>query len=356
MTQELKNNFQKQLLAWYDTHARLLPWRENPTPYRVWISEIMLQQTRTETVRPYFDRFMATVPDVRSLAEISDEALMKLWEGLGYYSRARNLKKAAILIMDQYQGVIPSSKEELIKLPGIGDYTSGSIASIAYQKKTPAVDGNVFRVISRIFENDGDIMASKVKAEITSTVCDLLPNERIGDFNQALMELGASVCIGNGNPLCLKCPLSDLCLAHQDHHELQLPYKTRKKAVRVEMRTVFILEYHSRFAIIKRPNRGLLSGLWEFPSVSGHIPEEEVKTFLSERLIQSGAISGLPASEFQFTHLCWKMTGYLVQVADTADFSLVWVTGEELQNYAIPNAYRTYKDLLTAYQKQETVS
>jgi A/G-specific adenine glycosylase len=316
----------------------------------------MLQQTRTETVIPYFERFITSVPDVQSLSEISDEALMKLWEGLGYYSRARNLKKAAILIMNQYQGVIPTCRDNLIKLPGIGDYSSGSIASIVYQEKTPAIDGNVLRVISRIFENFGNIMASWVKTEITSNVRDLLPDERIGDFNQALMELGASVCLGNGYPLCTKCPLSDLCLTHQHHHELQIPLKTRKKPVRVEKRTVFILEYRSRIAIVKRPEKGMLSGLWEFPSVSCHVSEEEAKAFLSERRIQSETIRKLPASEFQFTHLCWEMIGYFVHVTDNADNGLVWVTEEELKQYAIPIAYHTYKEQLkTAYKKQETI-
>ena len=212
-----KEEFQEKLLSWYKSGHRILPWRDEPTAYHVWISEIMLQQTRVEAVKPYYKRFMDTLPTVYDLKNISDEKLLKLWEGLGYYSRARNLKKAACKIVEEYDGKIPDTYEELISLPGIGDYTAGAILSIAYQKPYPALDGNVFRVLTRVFANPVDILSSKGKKEIRELLLSLLPTRDNSSFTQALMELGAVVCIPSGEPHCHACPLKHMCIAHQNH-------------------------------------------------------------------------------------------------------------------------------------------
>ena len=212
-----KEEFQEKLLAWYKSGHRILPWRDDPTAYHVWISEIMLQQTRVEAVKPYYQRFMEVLPTVYDLKEISDEKLLKLWEGLGYYSRARNLKKAACKIVEEYDGKIPDTYEELISLPGIGDYTAGAILSIAYQKPYPALDGNVFRVLTRVFANPVDILSTKGKKEIRDLLLSILPTSDNSSFTQSLMELGAVVCIPSGEPHCHACPLKHMCIAHQNH-------------------------------------------------------------------------------------------------------------------------------------------
>ncbi len=241
------------LLSWYKGHARMLPWRERPEPYRVWISEIMLQQTRVEAVKPYFARFMEAFPDVKALAEADDERLLKVWEGLGYYNRARNLKKAAGIMAESYGGQLPPSYEELMKLPGIGSYTAGAIASIAYGIRVPAVDGNVLRVISRILASREDILKASVKKKTEKDLMETMPEDRAGEFNQGLMEIGAMVCVPNGQPRCGQCPFSSLCLARKHGLLDSIPYKAQKKPRRVEERTVLLLEYDHEIAIEKRP-------------------------------------------------------------------------------------------------------
>ena len=192
----------KPLLAWYDKGRRILPWRESPTPYHVWVSEIMLQQTRVEAVKPYYDRFMQELPDIEALAKVDEEKLLKLWEGLGYYNRARNLKKSAEKIVIDYEGQMPDSYEELVKLTGIGSYTAGAIASIAFGKPYPAVDGNVLRILARLRLDERDILDAGVKRAVETELLQVIPKDRPGDFNQALMELGAVVCVPNGMPKC----------------------------------------------------------------------------------------------------------------------------------------------------------
>lgn len=217
------------LLNWYDSHARILPWRESPTAYRVWISEIMLQQTRVEAVKPYFERFIKELPEVKALALASEEQLIKLWEGLGYYNRVRNLQKAAQTIMEHYKGEIPDSYEKLLELSGIGEYTAGAIASIAFGKTVPAVDGNVLRVYTRLTANKEDITKTAVKKEIAKQIKNILPQKRTGDFNQSLMELGATICLPNGLPKCEQCPLKDLCEAKKRDLMQHIPVKTPKR-------------------------------------------------------------------------------------------------------------------------------
>lgn len=229
------------LLGWFGEHARILPWREQPQPYRVWVSEIMLQQTRVEAVKPFFERFTQALPDVRSLAECPEDKLLKLWEGLGYYNRVRNMQKAAQNMVEFYDGEMPADYEKLLGLPGIGPYTAGAVASIAFEIPVPAVDGNVLRVITRITQNDGDILKQSVKRQVEEELLAVMPKGRSGAFNQALMELGATVCVPNGAPKCDECPLSGLCLAHQNGKEMDYPKKAQKKPRKIEKKTVLVL-------------------------------------------------------------------------------------------------------------------
>ena len=218
------------LLHWYDYNKRLLPWRENKDPYRIWISEIMLQQTRVEAVKPYFDRFMEALPTVYDLAEVEDDRLMKLWEGLGYYNRARNLKAAAQTIVQEYGGQLPADYDKLLSLKGIGMYTAGAIGSIAFELQVPAVDGNVLRVLARLWGDDSDILKDKTKKDMGRRIMEFMPEDRPGDFNQALIELGATVCVPNGKPLCDQCPWDTVCRAYKEDLIDKLPVKTPKKA------------------------------------------------------------------------------------------------------------------------------
>ena len=304
------------LLAWYDTHARVLPWRGNPAPYRVWISEIMLQQTRVEAVKPYFERFLAELPDLEALAAVPEDVLLKLWEGLGYYNRVRNLRKAAKAILERYGGVFPSSCEELMSLPGIGEYTAGAIASISFGLPCPAVDGNVLRVIARVTENRGDVMKDKVRGEIASRLKAVYPAGRCGDFTQSLMELGATVCLPNGAPKCAECPLAELCLGFRNGTASGLPVKTKKKARREERRTVFLLRCGDRIALRRRSSEGVLAGLWEFPNVEGALPKREVVKQMEQWGLSVLHIQPSVRAKHVFTHLEWQMSSWFIECAE----------------------------------------
>ena len=336
---------EKPLLSWYHSRARILPWREDPKPYKVWISEIMLQQTRVEAVKPYFERFMAAFPDVASLAEAQDDHLMKMWEGLGYYNRARNLKAAAIQIMDQFDGCIPSSKEELLTLPGIGSYTAGAISSIAYGVPNPAVDGNVLRVISRVTEDDADIMKASVRTAMEKDLLEIMPENRAGAFNQALMELGATVCLPNGAPLCEACPWKEVCRAQKSGRWRELPVKSKAKARRIEDRTVLVIKAEDKVLLHKRANKGLLAGLYEFPNVEGHLKEEEVITYLKKMGLSPIRLKKLEDSRHIFSHIEWHMTGYAVQIDETEQEyqNMLFVDVKETEEqYPIPAAFSRY--------------
>lgn len=337
--------FQNNLLEWYDNNARILPWRDNPTPYRVWVSEIMLQQTRVETVKPYFENFMREVPDIQTLANISEDKLLKLWEGLGYYSRAKNLKKTARLIMEMFHGEMPSDQESLKSLPGIGPYSAGAIASIAFGNKVPAIDGNVLRVMARMTANKGDITNRFVKKEVEEIVQRILPTERIGDFNQALMELGARICLPSGTPMCPQCPVNSLCEGYQQGIVAELPVKAKKQTRRIEEKTIFLIQYEDRIAIRQRPNHGLLSNLWEFPHTEGYLSYADCEEILDKWGIIAHSIIPLHEAKHIFTHLEWKMIGYLI-LAENIDKSLdfLWATEEEIQeHYSIPSAFKAYQ-------------
>lgn len=339
----------KPLLKWYDTNRRILPWREEPTPYRVWVSEIMLQQTRVEAVKPYFERFMKALPDIKSLSEVEEDVLLKLWEGLGYYNRARNLKAAAIQIMTEYGGEMPASAEELLKLKGIGSYTAGAIASIAFGIPVPAVDGNVLRVIARLFMRTDDIAQPKVKKSLEEELLTAMP-KRAGDFNQAMMEIGAMVCIPNGSPHCEACPLSHICAAYHAGRQSEFPVKSAKKGRTIEEKTVFILQDEEKTALHKRPDKGLLAGLYEFPNTEGHLSPEEVTAFFKKRGMPIVRVVRLTDAVHVFSHKEWHMWGYQVRVDELSDRTQAvkkeqWIfeRSEEVQKkYAIPSAFAAY--------------
>lgn len=339
-------DFAAPLLAWYEKNARPLPWRQNITPYRVWISEIMLQQTRVEAVIPYYHRFLATLPDVAQLATVAEDTLLKLWEGLGYYSRARNLQKTAVLLMQKYQGIFPQTYEELLQLPGIGPYTAGAIASIAFQQPVPAVDGNVLRVLARLLCYEKDIMTPRARQELTTALTARLDVARPGDFNQAMMELGATVCLPNGSPRCPECPLEGFCLANAQGSTLQYPVRRAKQNRRVEKRTVFILLAEEQVLLVKRPSKGLLAGMWEFPCVDGNLDVAMAREYLKTVGIPATTLHRLPTAAHVFTHLQWQLQGYQVslpQIVPVTWSSAKWVRQEELAtSYAIPSAYKAY--------------
>lgn len=337
----------KPLLAWYDRHARILPWRENPTPYRVWISEIMLQQTRVETVKPYYERFLAELPDAASLAAAPEERLLKLWEGLGYYSRVRNLRKAAQMMMEKYGGDFPPTQEELGKLPGIGDYTAGAIGSIAFGRPTPAVDGNVLRVLSRVTADRADIADPATKKRAAEALRAIFPARRCGDFTQSLMELGATVCLPNGEPQCLLCPLAALCEARQLGIAAELPIKAPKKARKVEERTVFVLRSGDLLALRRRPAKGLLAGMLELPNVPGQLSEEQAHQQLAEWQQPLTALTPTPGANHQFTHIEWRMTGYQAD-CPTPSPSFEWHTLAELrEKLSLPSAFAGFRQLFS---------
>lgn len=340
---------ERPLLAWYETHARVLPWREQPEPYRVWISEIMLQQTRVEAVKPYFARFMEALPTVRDLAEVPEENLLKLWEGLGYYNRARNLQKAARVIQEQYGGVIPSSYEELLKLPGIGSYTAGAIASIAYGIPVPAVDGNVLRVISRVLASSEDILKQSVKKQMEESLKAVMPADRASAYNQGLIEIGAIICVPNGQPKCGECPLASICLGRNQGLLDSIPYKTPKKPRKIENRTILLIESDGAYMIRKRPEQGLLASLYEFPSLDGHLGTEEVRKELEQSEPFAGlvshitAIEPLMAAKHIFSHVEWHMVGYRIRLDGVRPDQWLMAEVEDLkETYPIPNAFFAY--------------
>lgn len=327
----------QQLLRWYDEHARILPWRQDPSAYRVWVSEIMLQQTRVEAVKPFFERFMQALPTIQDLAQADQDTLHKLWEGLGYYNRVKNMKKAAMLCVEHHQGSLPSSYDELLKLPGIGPYSAGAIASIAYQQQVPAVDGNVLRVFSRITESYDDILKEKTKKNFQALLMSYLPKDRPDAFNQAVMEIGAMICVPNGAPKCKLCPCQEHCLAHLHNTTSELPVKTAKKKRMIEHRFVAVLVCDQEVYLQQR-EEGLLAGLYGFPSFL--LPEEQDAFLKDEIILQS---IKLKDAKHIFTHKEWHMEATLYIVKSKREG--VWANREQVMHqYAIPTAFQVHKE------------
>ncbi len=343
------------LLNWYDRNRRVLPWRENATAYRVWVSEIMLQQTRVEAVKPYFERFMEALPDIAALATAKEETLLKLWEGLGYYNRVRNLNKAAIQVMEHYGGKLPADYEALLGLAGIGSYTAGAIASIAYGLQYPAVDGNVLRVLARVRMDERLISDSKVKASVEQELAEVIPADRPGDFNQAMMELGATICLPNGMPRCEGCPLIGICKAHEAGEELSYPKKASAKKRTIEEKTILVIRDADYTVVQKRPDKGLLAGMYEFPSMEGFATAEEVVDYLNAKEIRALRILPLEEAKHIFTHKEWHMKGYMVRVDELEpatpneeNENWIYIRPEETkERYPIPSAFAAYTKMLS---------
>ncbi len=340
------------LVSWYRKGHRDLPWRNTRDPYAIWVSEIMLQQTRAEAVKPYYHAFLSALPTVGDLATVEDDVLNKLWQGLGYYSRARNLRRAAVEIMGRFGGEIPKTKEELLTLPGIGSYTAGSIASIAFDEAVPAVDGNVLRVLSRILCDDRNILDPKLKGEYETLLLPHIPKSGAGEFTQALIELGATHCGPNAAPNCEDCPLYPLCKARKEGKTREIPYRAPKKKRKWEQRAILVVTDGVRTLLHKRGEEGLLSGLYEFPSIIGNPTPNEVYARLEELGVTPLEITELPPAKHIFTHIEWHMTGLLVKVepvpccSDTPcgeGLTYVWASREGMQTkYSIPSAFRAF--------------
>lgn len=342
------------LVKWYRENKRILPWRDKGNAYYTWVSEIMLQQTRVEAVKPYFERFITELPDVESLADCPQEKLLKLWEGLGYYNRVRNMQEAAQTVKKEYNGRLPEDYQALLSLKGIGSYTAGAIASIAYGINVPAVDGNVLRVISRITESAEDISRQTVRKKIEQQLQEIMPEECPGDFNQALMELGAVVCIPNGKAKCGECPVASVCLAYRHDKVDSLPVKAPKKARMLEDRTVFIIQDGECTAIRKRPEKGLLAGLYELPNIQGHLKREEALLYVEKMGLDPLYIEKLPPAKHIFSHIEWRMQAYRIKVSSlkkAQDRELIFADKEQSgKQYAIPSAFGAY----AKYIKEET--
>jgi A/G-specific adenine glycosylase len=328
------------IIKWYSQNKRDLPWRKNKEPYKVWLSEIMLQQTRVTAVIPYYERFLAELPTISELAAVSEEQLFKLWEGLGYYSRARNLQKAAAIIMQEHEGIFPNEYEQILKLPGIGPYTAGAIASICFDIPVPAVDGNVLRVMARIGELTEDISLPSVKKKISDALMRIYPKSDCGDFTQGLMELGATVCVPGDNPKCDECPIKSICQAFQNGTTDVIPVKKPSKTRKCEEITVLILTCDEKFAIRKREKKGLLSGLWEFPNYAGRLTPEQAMSVATDLGTMPERIAKVAEKTHVFTHIEWDMVFYLIPCNEQAS-SFLWATEEELRKiYTIPVAFQ----------------
>lgn len=346
----------ERLLTWFDRSGRQLPWRLNKDPYRIWVSEIMLQQTQVQTVIPYFERFMAAFPTVADLAGAAEETVLKLWEGLGYYTRARHLLAAARIVVSQHNGILPDNETALRALPGIGAYTAGAISSIAWQKPVPAVDGNVVRVFARLTGTAWRSGDPADRCSVNALVLSILPDDRPGDFNEAVMDLGATVCLPQ-EPLCPDCPLAGLCVARRDGRIQELPARKIKKTVPVEQRTVLILHSQDRWHVIRRPDSGLLAGLYTFDWLYGG-PEQvdQLRAHLAD--CPAVALTRLPSHIHHFTHLIWQMEAIRIDL-NQPDLALLseflhsaaegqppngrWVTGRELAALPFPTAVAFYR-------------
>ncbi|MCR5654445.1 MAG: A/G-specific adenine glycosylase [Lachnospiraceae bacterium] len=373
---EIKYDIVSPLLAWYDEDHRDLPWRSEPAPYRVWVSEIMLQQTRVEAVKPYFERFMKELPTIEKLAYANEDTLLKLWEGLGYYNRIRNMQKAARMVCEQYGGNFPDTYDEIVKLPGIGSYTAGAIASICFERPVPAVDGNVMRIVSRLMRYEGDILKESSKKEIREALLPHMPEGESGKFNQAMMELGATVCVPNGAPACERCPWARLCACASrsssgiveaggeaekakgtkrsgEIAELwrEYPKKSGAKKRRIEKKTILILGDRDHVLLHKRPDKGLLAGMYELPAMEGHVAQREILSFIGQLGFHPLRIRHAGDAKHIFSHIEWHMKGYQILLeADDIEHApdgFVFATLEEARtDYAIPSAFAAYADAL----------
>ena len=338
----------ERIADWYETAARPLPWRVDKTPYAVWISEVMLQQTRVEAVVPYYERFIRALPNCASLAAVDEDTLMKLWQGLGYYSRARNLQKAAQCVMHDFGGQLPDTYDELRRLPGIGDYTAGAIASISFGLPCPAVDGNVLRIAARLTACDKDVKDPQMKNDVRSALCEIYPSGKAASATTAgLMELGQTVCTV-GSPKCERCVLNDLCAARRMGITDRLPVRAKAKARRVEELTVLVAVCDGRYALRKRP-AGLLGKLWEYPNVSGRLDADGAIEAAKSLGLNAYKAEALGSATHIFTHIEWHMTGYLIDCHGESG-AFTFASSDELaEKYALPSAFDHFTKQLPRY-------
>ena len=337
------------VIQWYRENHRDLPWRNTRDPYRIWVSEIMLQQTRVEAVKRYYERFLSELPTVKELAEVPEDRLMKLWEGLGYYNRVRNMQKAARQVMEEYGGEFPHTYDTIRSLAGIGNYTAGAVSSFAFGIPKPAVDGNVLRVLSRILASEEDIMKACVRSWMERAVEEVIPEQNASDFNQGLIELGALICVPNGDPRCRECPAAGLCLAREKGIQTRLPVKAKAKARRIEKRTVLIFRDARGVAIRKRPSRGLLAGLYELPNVEGHLTGRQAADYGKSIGLMPVRVRKLEEAKHIFSHVEWHMIGYEMLVDElekSCGAEMIFAKKEELETvYSIPSAFESYMNL-----------
>lgn len=345
------------LVEWFRENRRDLPWRRRMNAYRVWISEIMLQQTRVEAVKPYYERFLEELPDVKTLAEVPEERLLKLWEGMGYYNRARNLKAAAVQIMEEFGGRFPDRYEEIRSLKGIGSYTAGAIASFVYNIPKPAVDGNVFRVVTRLLADPDDITKASTRTKIEALLEEVIPRDAAGDFNQSLIELGAIVCLPNGEPKCAECPVRHLCRSFAEGTQMEYPVKKKAKERRIEKRTVFLFCDGGAVAIRKRKSTGLLAGMYEFPNVEGHLKRQEAIDYARSLGLAPVRVKKLESAKHIFSHVEWHMTGYEILVDELEKEmkdNVIFAGRDELEEkYPMPSAFETYLAAAGAQRKKK---
>lgn len=347
---------------WYVKNKRDLPWRRRVSAYRVWISEIMLQQTRVEAVKPYYERFIKELPDVKALAEVDSDHLMKLWEGLGYYSRARHLKEAAVCIMEEHNGVFPDDHGHIRALKGVGSYTAGAISAFAYNQPYPAVDGNVLRVVARLIGLHDDILQASTKKKVEHIVAACIPQGRSSDFGQGLIELGALICLPGGQARCAECPVHDVCRAYERDLVETLPVRVQKTKKRIEKRTVLQICHGDRICIGKRPDRGLLAGMYELPNLPGHMTEDDVIRTMSRWGMPVIRCRRLPEAKHIFSHITWDMIGYVLEIdeldvgkiqirsdgvsSDGSDHMFFVSTDQLRKSYAVPGAFSAYMPAL----------
>ena len=345
------------LVEWFRENRRDLPWRRRMNAYRVWISEIMLQQTRVEAVKPYYERFLKELPDVKALAEVPEERLLKLWEGMGYYNRARNLKAAAVQIMEEFGGRFPDRYEEIRSLKGIGSYTAGAIASFVYNIPKPAVDGNVFRVVTRLLADPDDITKASTRTKIEALLEEVIPRDAAGYFNQSLIELGAIVCLPNGEPKCAECPVRHLCRSFAEGTQMEYPVKKKAKERRIEKRTVFLFCDGGAVAIRKRKSTGLLAGMYEFPNVEGHLKRQEAIDYARSLGLAPVRVKKLESAKHIFSHVEWHMTGYEILVDELEKEmkdNVIFAGRDELEEkYPMPSAFETYLAAAGAQRKKK---
>lgn len=341
--EKLPQQLPERLLEWYAAGHRDLPWRRDREPYHVWLSEVMLQQTRVEAVKGYYRRFLAELPDIPALAACPPDRLAKLWEGLGYYSRMRNLQKAAQVIVSAHGGVFPREYDAIRALPGVGDYTAGAIASICFGLPEPAVDGNVLRVLSRVTDDAAPVTDAAVKREYAARLREIYPAGRCGDFTQSLMELGATVCGPNSQPQCALCPLASLCLARANGTALLRPVKAPKKEKRTEEKTVFILRCGTCIAVRRRPEQGLLAGLWELPNVDGKCSAQQALAQAERWGVHPRELCRSSEKTHIFTHIRWELRGFYIECAEAAPL-FTWVDPARFrQDIALPTAFRIFE-------------